>query len=196
VLRDARPSPTSSAAPSNAVAKAGKIRHIGVSNFNRALMAAVARLSEVTHHQPVRIPSLFESVAVDRGDPQSPARRHRLLRHGSRPQPGRSAARGNRRPAGWRRRPVAHNRSRADRRERRHSSIALTPAAENRRQFSGIQNFGNKSRLVSDHPVAAPSPRTLRFWLCHIRTGKENAYKWFQSRRSQATERLCRCRSG
>ena len=190
-IYDAFRSPARSAAPSTQSRRPARSA-ISAS----ATSTGRARLSEVTHHQPVRIPSLFESVAVDRGDPQSPARRHRLLRHGSRPQPGRSAARGNRRPAGWRRRPVAHNRSRADRRERRHSSIALTPAAENRRQFSGIQNFGNKSRLVSDHPVAAPSPRTLRFWLCHIRTGKENAYKWFQSRRSQATESLCRCRSG
>jgi hypothetical protein len=119
-IYDAFRSPARSAAPSNAVAKAGKVGQIGVSNFNRALMADAARLSEVTHHQPVRILSLFESIAADQGDPQSPARRHRLLRHGSRPRPGRSAARGNRRPAEWRRRPVAHNQSRADRRERRH----------------------------------------------------------------------------
>src|ERR1700730_4895375 len=141
-------------------------------------------LSEGTLRRP---PSVFRDwVKADKDDPfraeagryhiydafRSPARsatrKARLAVTGycgmaGGPPPGRSAARGNRRPAGWRRRPVAHNRSRADRRERRHSSIALTPAVENRRQFSGIQNFGNESRLASDHPVAAPSPRTLRF---------------------------------
>ena len=65
-IYDAFRSPARSAAPSNAVAKAGKVGQIGVSNFNRALMADAARLSRsLITNQFEYYPYLNQSLLIE-----------------------------------------------------------------------------------------------------------------------------------
>jgi diketogulonate reductase-like aldo/keto reductase len=81
----------------NSVVRSGKARYIGVSNFNKALMAQAVSLSEtpLVTNQVEYHPFLNQNIILEATAKCGPFA-HRLLRHGDRPGAGRTRPRRDR----------------------------------------------------------------------------------------------------